>query len=1161
MPAADIERLRSIRTLPSLIKYLRDELDWPIDSDDTEALYFDYEAEELGLDSKTAVKIKEIKQLRPLESKQPWGIFWVNFEKKRLPMVVLRRVLGNLVVKQRKNANKTDRPNWQLNDLLFISSYGEEEHRTISFAHFAEDPKTDELPILRVLGWDDQNSIMHLDRVANRLHTQFRWPDDSGALEDWRQRWSEAFTDRYQEAIRSAAELIPRLALLARGIRKRVKDTLDAESEHGPMRRLLAAVRGLLIHDMDEDAFADMYAQTVAYGLLSARFSRPAGLTAQNLVQLTSVSNPFLENLLENLFRLNRGKFHFDVDEVGINDVLDLLRRTNIEAIKAAFNDENPAEDPVIRFYEGFLKEYDPKQRIQRGIFFTPRPVVSYIVRSVHELLQTEFSLEDGLASTATWADMLKKFPNLQLPEGVKPDDFFVSILDPATGTGTFLFTCIEVIERTMKDKWCRELGKKSWNDPEILARWREYVPRHLLPRLYGYELMMAPYAIAHLKLALKLGETGYQFREGDRLHIYLTNSLEPLSELADPKLANLFATLAKEAQDVNRIKRHKRFTVVIGNPPYSLISANMKSAHRTLVERYKFIGGERLRERGALQLEKILNDDYVKFIAKSQDFLTAAGTGIVGLITNHAYLDNPTMRGLRHSFLASFKQGFFYDLGGSAKKVGENADENVFDIQQGVAICITVKKDLNSEPTNRHARLGGARETKYKVLAESSVKDTTWSELSPSPPYYLFVPTDYGLRSEYEHFIALSEIFPPHSIGCFTSKDHFVISRDPQQLVANVKAFRDSKLPDKGLCKSFEINPKEAWDVSRSREQIRQLSDGDIAKCVLRFTHRPFDSKYIFFHRSLVWSLAYPVNRNLVKSGNLALVTSRQLATPPWNHMFCANAIVEMFLMSNKTKEGNHVFPLYVIPDGDATQRSFGDGGIRPNFYGAFLRQLSSRLLLSQDEMGLPNGLTPEYIFHYAYAVFHSPGYRSRYTEFLKIDFPRLPLTSSLELFRALARLGGELVALHLLESPKLDKPVTKFVGNPKQEIEKVSYSDETVWLDKAQTTGFAGVAPSVWEFHIGAYQVCEKWLKDRGGRKLSKEDITHYHRIVVALNENIRLMSEIDEVIEKYGGWPGAFASTSYKESRESEMPLAAEAGDVYRKKRAEDNRENHH
>jgi hypothetical protein len=596
MSTVDIDRLRKIKSLPQLVAYLRDELEWPVDSDSIEDLTFDYEPQELGLDARQAAKVREVKQLRPLNSSQPWGIFWVSFEKKQLPMVVLRRILGNLVTKKRSSANKADRKSWQLHDILFISAYGEEDHRTLSFAHFSETPDSDELPVLRVLGWDDQNSLLHLDRVAHRLGTHFQWPRDEADVSAWRKRWADAFQDRHREAIRSADVLIPRLAALAAGIRGRVRQTLAAETDQGPMRKLYGAVAELLIHDMSEDAFADMYAQTVAYGLLSARFSRQADVTPQNLVQLTSVSNPFLESLLDSLFRLNRGKFHFDVDEVGINDVLDLLRNTNIEAIKAAFNDENPAEDPVIRFYEGFLKEYDPDQRIQRGVFFTPRPVVSYIVRSVHELLQTEFGLEDGLADTTTWGQMQSRsltpsgtssgedavsgsaaakdgtsvppqvpqgLRDLPIPAGVKPTDPFVCILDPATGTGTFLYECIEVIERTMKDKWQRELKKKSWRDPEIAARWQRYVPEHLLPRLFGYELMMAPYAIAHVKLALKLAETGYQFRDADRLHIYLTNSLEPPSDLANQKLAGLFDALAREAAVVNEIKRTKRFTVV----------------------------------------------------------------------------------------------------------------------------------------------------------------------------------------------------------------------------------------------------------------------------------------------------------------------------------------------------------------------------------------------------------------------------------------------------------------------------------------------------------------------------------------------------------------------------------------------------------------------
>jgi len=1155
MPTVDIERLRSIKTFPSLVKYLRDELDWPIDTDAVEDLTFEYQPEELGLDAKHAAKIKEIKQLRPLDSKQPWGIFWVNFEKKRLPMVVLRRILGSLVVKKRASANKIDRPNWQLNDLLFISSYGEEEHRTISFAHFTEDPSTDELPVLRILGWDDQNSIMHLDRVAGRLETHFRWPSNPAELETWRRRWTEGFTDRYREAIRSADVLIPELARLARAIRKRVRDTLDAENERGPMRKLLAAVRGLLIHDMDGDAFADMYAQTVAYGLLSARFSRPAGLTAQNLVQLTSVSNPFLENLLENLFRLNRGKFHFDVDEVGINDVLDLLRKTNIDAIKAAFNDENPAEDPVIRFYEGFLKEYDPKQRIQRGIFFTPRPVVSYIVRSVHELLQTEFGLEHGLASTATWAEMLKNFPNLQLPQDVNPDDPFVCILDPATGTGTFLFTCIEVIERTMKDKWCRELDKKSWHDPEVLTRWRNYVPRYLLPRLYGYELMMAPYAIAHLKLALKLGETGYQFRDGDRLHIYLTNSLEPPSDVADPKLADLFATLAKEAQEVNDIKRQKHFTVVIGNPPYSIQSQNLTETARAWVDPYRCVDGQPIKEKGALQFEKSLQDDCVKFASFSQHQIQKSSIGMLGMIMSHSFIDNPTLRGMRQSLGQTFARIFVYDLHGNSTRKERSPDgsedKNVFDIKQGVGILVAARPSAeNIFAVLQHADAWGTRETKYETLLRTSVSTSGFVSVTLVSPFYLFKPQVAATREEYGQGWTITDIFITGNVGIITARDNMVIDYEAAPLVERAEVFRDSQLSDEKLCEGLEISLKKGWDIGRARDAIKK--DKDLRKYVKPLTYRPFDNRLVFYHPSVVWGMSNPTMQHMLPGGNLAMTVGRAgqvIGQGEWDIIYSTRNLTEFNLYR---RGGHNLLPLYLIPDEEDPQTGLsGHNAWRLNFTPNFLSAIASRLGLSRTgNFGVPRSLTPEEIFHYAYAVFHSPTYRSRYAEFLKIDFPRLPLTSSLELFRVLARLGGELVALHLLESPKLDKHITEFVGGNNPEVEKVSWAKKTVWIDKAQTAGFKGVSEDVWNFYIGGYQVCEKWLKDRKGRTLTKDDIAHYHKIVVALSETIRLMKVIDEVIDKHGGWPGAFASTSYKESPETEMPLAAESSAFYRK-----------
>ena len=259
----------------------------------------------------------------------------------------------------------------------------------------------------------------------------------------------------------------------------------------------------------------------------------------------------------------------------------------------------------------------------------------------------------------------------------------------------------------------------------------------------------------------------------------------------------------------------------------------------------------------------------------------------------------------------------------------------------------------------------------------------------------------------------------------------------------------------------------------------------------------------------------------HMLRIRNLGLITARSNKSQQPDHFFCTRFISEAKCGESTTQ--SCLFPLRLSEEAGGLVLG---GGIHHAFRQEFLRRVCESLLLESDTLtGLPNGITPEDIFHYAYAVFYSPRYRSRYAECLKIDFPRLPLTVNLELFRALARLGSELVTLHLLESPKLGCPITEFLGGHDPEVEKVSWSNSTVWLDKAQTTGFEGVREEVWKFHIGGYQVCEKWLKDRKGRTLSKDDIAHYQKIIVALSETIRLMAEIDKVIESHGGWPGAF------------------------------------
>jgi predicted helicase len=1128
-----------------LLAYLDEELGWPLQGYQFDDLTFSYEPQELGLRDEDAAKIKRIHQLRPLETGQPWGIFFVEFDRKKLPVVVLRRVLSHLVIRKRASANKAERAAWLTEDLLFVSAFGEEStaQREIAFAHFHQDQG--DLPTLRVLGWDGADTPLKLAHVAATLKERLRWPANPSDHAAWRQQWSRAFRHRVGHVIRTADALAEVLAALARKIRDAAHTIIRHESDKGPLTKLYKAFQASLIHDLTEETFVDTYAQTITYGLLTAAISRTdrsgetgTALIADNITDMVPVTNPFLKEMLQTFLRVGGRKGGIDFDELGIQDVVELLRdreKTDLDAVLRDFGNKTHGEDPVIHFYEGFAKRYDPIDKAKRGEFYTPTPVVSYIVRSVHELLQTEFGLADGLADTITWGEMLKKHPALKLPpltdepgekRTISPDEPFVQILDPATGTATFLVEVIDVIHRHLEAKWKKggaaAMPRQSSFIPHpscFAAFWNDYVPKALLPRLHAFELKMAPYAIAHMKIGLKLAETGYCFGTEERARIYLTNALEPKVKQL-PQIG--FDALAHEAAAVNEIKWYKRFTVVIGNPPYAGYSANpSKDESGTpthiggLIQRYFTFRGQPLGEKQP----KWLHDDYVKFFRLAETTITSSGAGVLGLITSHGFIFNPTFRGMRESILESFTRLAVLDLHGSSK-LKERApdggiDRNVFDIEPGVAITLGVAAK-HSTAAIRHASLFGTRELKYAELMRTSITTTSFEPIVPSGPFILFRPQQEDLAAEWSGWPRIVEAMPLNAVGIVTGRDAFAIDEDRKALADRIRTFCDPKLTDAEVRAKFGIRDAGGYVLAKRRPVVKGT---DAAEHLRRVHYRPFDHRWVAYSRGFLTADQRGVMKHLLAETNIALLVGRAgqvIASGEWNLVFVSREPTEFNLYR---RGGNNVFPLALNEDEGDLDLSAGG---RPNFSPGFLKAIASLLELQLGVGGLPTGLTPGDIFHYAYSVFHSPGYRSRYAEFLKIDFPRLPLTGNLELFRALARLGGELTALHLLESPKLDQPITNLIGSRDPEVEKVSWARDTVWVDKSQTTGFQGVHEDVWDFHIGGYQVCEKWLKDRKGRTLTKDDLTHYQKIVVALSETIRLMVEIDEVIEEHGGWP---------------------------------------
>lgn len=1119
--------LRRIGDFEALCRYLEDVLGWPLGEGeyDFDALTFQYEPEELGLQETYADAIESIHQLRPVVDGQPWGIFFVRFRKKKLPVGVLRRILSQLALKKRASANKAERAAWRADDLLFVSAFGEEagRNREIAFAHFHQ--HGGDLPTLRVIGWDGNDTPLKLEYLQGVLADKLRWPNDPSDAEAWRKLWRSPFRHRPGHVIRKSDELAQELAKLARAIGDRAQAVMKAESAKGPLTKLYDAFKKALIHDLTREGFADTYAQTITYGLLTAAISRTemsegrhgTPLLASDLADMVPVTNPFLKEMLQTFLEAGGRKGGIDFDELGVQDVVELLRGedTDLPAILRDFGNKTRGEDPVIHFYEHFLKAYNKQLKVQRGVFYTPQPVVSYIVRSVHELLQTEFGLEDGLADTITWGEMLQKHPDMKLPllsdspgetQTISPDEPFVQILDPATGTATFLVEVIDVIHSTLAAKW-KEL---RLTHAQQSAAWNDYVPRHLLPRLHAYELMMAPYAIAHMKIGLKLAETGYQFGTEERARIYLTNALEPWAKQL-PLIG--FDALAHEATAVNDIKRHKRFTVLVGNPPYSAISSNLTPELRRIVDPYRYVAGQKVVERSMLQFEKNIQDDYVKFFALTQSLIKDAGIGVSALITNHSYLDGPTLRGLRWSLLNQFGKSWFVDLHGNSNK-GEvppagRSNENVFDIKQGVGIAVLVNTGSASERITLLGQSWGARAEKYEYLATSTILSGEFSQINVRAPNFYIVPPDSGeCASEWDSWPSITEIFIKRSTGTESGFDELLVAFSRSELRSKIGRFGDPELTKAELAQEFDFTEGHAASLFLRRKEIATATDKEFKP----FQLRAYDYRQAFLRKDLLKTNSFNVMLDLsnVVPG---LVTTRQ--TKEQFTAFAVNAFCGHKVTSSYDRA--YVFPLFT-----SNADSLLTGNV-PNIARPALSHFK-KLTQAADELGISLD-----IYRYALAVLNAPSYSRLFGSRLKRDFPRLPLPASLELFRALANLGSKVTAIHLLESPKLDKSITEFRGGSSPEVERISWSDNTVWIDKAQTTGFRGVSEKVWNFHVGGYQVCEKWLKDRKGRTLTKDDIAHYHKIVVALSETIRLMAEIDRVIDQHGGWPGAFTTAT--------------------------------
>lgn len=902
-------------------------------------------------------------------------------------------------------------------------------------------------------------------------------------------------------------DLATRMAGLARLIRGLIEQTFKAEGEHGELHNQLQAFRKVLIESLSPAQFADMYAQTLAYGLFAARCNAPAaGFTRQSAASQLPKTNPFLRRLFHNI----AGP---DLDERiawAVDQLAELLARADIAAVLADFGKRTRQEDPVVHFYETFLAEYDPKMREARGVYYTPEPVVGFVVRSIDTLLKRDFGLKDGLADA-------KKIKLKRPKEKGKGEDTVethrVQILDPATGTGTFLYAVI---------------GKIREHFTGNAGAWPGYVAEHLLPRLFGFELLMAPYAVAHMKLGLELEDSGYDFASDQRLGVFLTNSLEEAHELAG---LPLFAQwLSEESKAAAAVKRDAPVMVVLGNPPYSGHSANTgawitgllrghDSLNNTATENYFEVDGGPLDERNP----KWLNDDYVKFIRFAQWRIEQTGHGVLGFVTNHGYLDNPTFRGMRESLLRGFDDIYLLDLHGNSKKKETTPeggkDENVFDIQQGVAIGLFVRHantDRGDAHRARvfHADLYGLRQEKYAALDAADIDNTEWRELTPFSPSYYFDPLDVELLREYEKGLQITDLMPVNSVGIVTARDDLTIGFDKPEIEGRAEKF--AALSESEARTQFDLKKdSQDWKISLAQADLNASGLEQGARAI---SYRPFDERWTIYTGKTKGFHCRPRSEvmNHFAGENFGLMISRQSNSSRWGNVFAFNGIVDHCLVSNITSEIGSAFPVWLNPIDRPTDLL--DTVVeeqRANLAPEFVETVAT-IFGKQPE--------PVDLVAWIYAVLFSPSYRKRYGDFLRRDYPRVPMPCSLELFDVLVPIGRELIALHVME--QVQPRITSYPVAGSSVVDKVRYAPGEpigrVYINPQQY--FDGVPQQVWDMHIGGYRVAEKWLKDRKGRELSYDDLTHYQNVIAALARTLELQAQLDAAIAAAGGWPVA-------------------------------------
>jgi len=875
--------------------------------------------------------------------------------------------------------------------------------------------------------------------------------------------------------VRTAKTLALELAKRTKFLRDEVVSIELAEEGRQGKKAILGfyeAFKKYLISTLTEQSFADLYSQTITYGLFAARSRSDNSFNRE----LAFKYIPNTIGILRDVFRFISLEEPPKPLQVIVDDIAEVLNVTDVNKILHDYFHEGKGKDPIIHFYETFLTAYDPSIREKRGVYYTPEPVVGYIVRSINQILKTHFNLSDGLAS----------------PQ--------VTLLDPAGGTLTFPAEALKLAVQEYTEKYGS--GGKT-----------KLIRNQIIPNFYAFELMMAPYAIGHLKMSFLFEELGYRLNDEERFKLYLTNTLE-MEDLAQVDIPGL-SSLSEESHLAGKVKKEQPLLVILGNPPYSGVSTNINAWTERLLKQtvdgatsYYEVDGKPLGEK-----KLWLQDDYVKFLRFAQWKIHKAGFGIVGMITNHSYLDNPTFRGMRQSLMNTFNEIYILDLHGNSLKKeicpDGSKDENVFDIRQGVAIALFVRQKDKKGCHVFHADQYGLRETKYDWLDVNDFKLVNYKKLKPESPWYFFVQRNTGKIKNYLDWKSIQDIFPVNVTGIVTARDGLAIDFDKNSLQTKILMFRNKNVDDQTIEKIYGVKDNYQWKITEQREAFRKINDWE--NCFTNILYRPFDIRHIYYQENVVFRTRRDVMRHML-GDNLGLIVPRQ-----FKEIF--GAFITQNIIGHKTVSAydiNYLLPLYLYKKKISKKASFQSVMVfepeaaydskdrTPNIDKAVYEKLHKTY---------NKKITPEEILYYIYAVFYSNIYREKYAEFLKIDFPRVPFTSDYKIFKQFANLGKQLSDLHLMKSELLNKPISKYQGKSDNDrIEKINYDEKAqkIYINKEKY--FDNVSSELWNYQIGGYQVLQKYLKDRKDRTM--DDPRYYCRVATAIDKTIKLQNQIDEI-----------------------------------------------